>query len=203
MKKYLINAALGVKVEVPEGASANKLAQLPGLAGNIGKTMILELLRGERQEAKGFQLVEQALNTHPTAKAHPQGKRAAGLQGSREGYRARETSRRRLPNIIHVYFTEEGLQRWKYTGNDFYRFLEALHTAGGEKLKEIQTPDGRQFAFGSGVEYSELCQRLGWDRNLISIYCGRAKNHGLIVTTKQSNKIKPEIKSQALNQGRL
>lgn len=41
-----------------EALSANKIAQLPQVKGQIGKTGILELLRGEKKQVKGFSIIE-------------------------------------------------------------------------------------------------------------------------------------------------
>lgn len=54
--KYLTNNSK--RIPIIGEQSANKIAQLPAVKGNIGKTGILELLRGEKQSVKGWQVIE-------------------------------------------------------------------------------------------------------------------------------------------------
>jgi len=57
MIKYICNNSKRIPL-MGDNISANKIAALPQVKGQIGKTGILELLRGDKKQVKGWQVIE-------------------------------------------------------------------------------------------------------------------------------------------------
>ena len=147
------------KIAIMENTSAHSLAKHPALAGNIGKTSILEMLRGKRSEAKGFKIVE-------VEKPKIANKLAVESVGTGK-------MRQRKPMQIYVKPTIERGISSSMKDSDFKTFLQSVYSVAKSDA--------------NGVEYSRLADSLGWSRNMIAIYSARAQKLGYVETERQSN----------------
>ena len=154
------------KIVVNENASAGTLAKHSALAGNIGKTSILEMLRGQRSEAKGYKIIECE---------RPKVANKIGVETVGTG-----KMRQRQPMKIYIKpLADRGLtDRVK---GDFRRFLVACyhHVNASES---------------GSVEYGKVGAALGgWSRSMVSVYAARARTLGYIDTIRESGKIGKEV----------
>ncbi len=155
----ILTAPNGKKIVIQDNDSANALAKHPVINGNIGKTSILVLMRGQKAEAKGFRIVE-------IEKPYIANK--LGIESIGTG-----KLRQRKPMTIYIKPNPsrgltEGMQK-----SDFADFLTTVY-------KQAKRDNGQ-------VEYSALASILGWSRNMVSVYSARAKNLGFIDIERHSN----------------
>lgn len=159
MIHYLTNNSKRIPL-MGENMSANKIAQLPQVKGQIGKTGILELLRGEKQQVKGFSIVEDRA---------PDRANKLGVE-----YIGTGKLRQRQPMRIYVRPCHDRGMSDRLSG-DFAKFLNVVyHRCQG----------------GNMVEYNEIAQELpGWSRNMVAIYAARAKTLGYVTTVRESGRL--------------
>lgn len=157
--KYICNNSKRIPL-IGENMSANKIAELPQVKGQIGKTGILELLRGDKQQVKGWQIVEDRMPN----RANKMGVEFIGTGKLRQ----------RKPMRIYVRPCEGRGMSDRVSG-DFAKFLMVVyHRCQG----------------GNMVEYNEIAQDLpGWTRNIVAIYAARAKTLGYVTTVRESGKL--------------
>lgn len=136
---------------IGENMSANKIAALPQVKGQIGKTGILELLRGEKQQVKGWSIVEDRM---------PNRANKMGVEFIGTG-----RLRRRQPMKIYIKPCP-GRGMSERVSGDFAKFLTSVYH---------RCQNGRM------AEYDEIAEDLpGWSRNMVAIYAARAKTLGYI-----------------------
>jgi len=159
MIKYMVNDSK--RVPLLGEQSANKLARLPQLKGSIGKTGILELLRGDKKNVKGWQVIEDRA---------PDRANKIGVEFVGSG-----KIRQRKPMQIYVRpCKDKGLTGRE--GGDFKRFLLAVYKGANNNP--------------AGVEYNALASELeGWSRNIVSVYANRARALGYVTTSRESGKL--------------
>lgn len=143
-----------------ENLSANKIAEMPQVKGQIGKTGILELLRGEKSSVKGWRIVEDRM---------PNRANKMGVEFIGTG-----KLRKRQPMKIYVKVCHARGMSDRVSG-DFAKFLTVVyHRCQDENM----------------VEYNEIAQDLpGWSRNMVAIYAARAKTLGYVTTVRESGKL--------------
>ena len=154
------------KIAIMENTSAGALAKHPALSGNIGKTSILEMLRGKRKEAKGYKIVE-------VEKPKIANKLAVESVGTGK-------QRQRKPMMVYVKPTNERGISPCMKDSDFKTFLQSVYSGAKSDA--------------NGVEYSKLADSLGWSRNMIAIYSARAQKLGYVQTERQSNFVRGNAK---------
>lgn len=160
MIKYIVNQNKRIPL-MGEQLSANKIAALPQVKGQIGKTGILELLRGEKKQVKGFSIVEDRA---------PDRANKVGVE-----YVGSGKLRKRQPMRIYVKPCHDKGLTGRESG-DFAKFLTSVY-------KRCNNAP-------CGVEYSELGQDLpGWSRNIIAVYAARAKSLGYVTTSRESGRL--------------
>ena len=161
MIKYLASNNKRIPL-MGDDLSANKIAQLPAVKGQIGKTGILELLRGEKKQVKGFSIVEDRA---------PDRANKIGVE-----YIGTGKIRQRKPMAIYVKpCKDKGLTGRE--GGDFKRFLLTVYKGANKNP--------------AGVEYGALAGELeGWSRNIVAVYSARAKALGYVTTSRESGKLK-------------
>lgn len=159
--KYIANA--DKRIPLLAETSANKLAQLPALKGHIGKTGILELLRGTKKSVKGFEIIEAPA---------PDRANKLGVE-----YQGTGKIRQRKPMKIYVKpVTGRGMSERMH--GDFALFLTSVYQACHNNKTGM-------------IEYSTLqAESLpSWSRNMISVYANRARSLGFVETIRESNKV--------------
>lgn len=159
--KYLVNPA-NRRFAIPADVSANKLATTIGIQGNIGKTAILELMRGVKVESKGWRIIE----------ASEMPKRA---NKSNFEYVGTSSIRKRKPMLIHIV-PKYDVGLTGYHSGDMLKFLELVY-------KQAKASEQGK------IEYSEVGKALGWSRNIVSVYAAAARDKGFIEIERQSNKV--------------
>lgn len=160
--KYIVNAQSNVRIPLIDSAlSANKIAELPQVKGKVGKTGILELLRGQKSNVKGFEIVEAPA---------PDRANKCGVE-----YCGTGKLRKRKPMQIYVSPCKgRGLSDRLH--GDFAKYLTAVYHVAHKQ--------------GGKAEYNDIREALpGWSRDIVAIYSARAKKLGYITTTRESGKL--------------
>ena len=159
--KYICNNSKRIPI-MGENMSANKIAQLPQVKGQIGKTGILELLRGDKKNVKGFSIVEDRA---------PDRANKLGVE-----YIGTGRLRQRKPMRIYIKPCPGRGMSDRCTG-DFRAFLTACYALS-------------KTSYNNMVEYNEVGKVLeGWSRNMVAIYAARAKTLGYVTTVRESGKL--------------
>lgn len=165
MIKYIVNKNKRIPLmgvgNSAEPLSANKIAALPQVKGQIGKTGILELLRGEKKQVKGFSIVEDRA---------PDRANKLGVE-----YIGTGKHRQRKPMRIFIRPCHDKGLTGRESG-DFAKFLTSVYHAAHA------SPSGM-------VEYDDLPELDGWSRNIRSVYAARAKGLGYVTIHRESGKI--------------
>jgi len=160
MIKYICNNSKRIPL-MGDNISANKIAQLPSVKGQIGKTGILELLRGTKQDVKGWKVIEDRA---------PDRANKIGVEFVGSG-----KIRQRKPMAIYVKPCKDKGLTGRESG-DFKRFLLAVYRGANNNP--------------AGVEYGTLAGELeGWSRNIVSVYANRARALGYVTTSRESGKL--------------
>lgn len=161
--RYLANPEGKRYPILSDDISANKLAQLPAIKGKIGKTGILELLRGSKQSVKGWQLIEDR---------KPDRANKVGVE-----YCGTGKMRQRAPMKIYIRPSSERGISDRVKG-DFRKFLVACYSQASKSESGM-------------VEYGTIGAELGgWTRNMVSVYANRARKLGYITTERHSNPVR-------------
>ncbi len=151
--------------------TANKAAAIEGVKGNIGKTSILDLMRGTKANVQGWSIA--TVEEKPQAAQTIEGVKRANKLGVE--FSGRNLKRERNPMVIHCVKTEQGKQYVPKAGSDFAKFLNQLPVKKSEKH--------------TGPEYNDIAHAVGWSRDTVAIYASRAAKLGLVSITKESGAI--------------